>query len=44
MIADLDANHLFIDASQLDRIKEQVDALLAENVYVAEEEIDRNKR
>ena len=43
IIADLDTNHLFIDGSQLERVKGQVEAILAENVYQAEEDL-LNKR
>ena len=34
IIEDLDTNHLFIDATQLDRVKAELERRLAENVYL----------
>jgi hypothetical protein len=34
ILEDLDTNHLFVDASQLDRIKAELEKRLAENVYL----------
>lgn len=34
IIEDLDSNHLFIDAAQLDRVKAELSKRLAENVYL----------
>lgn len=34
IIEDLDTNHLFIDAGQLDKVKAELEKKLAENVYL----------
>lgn len=34
IIEDLDSNHLFIDAAQLDRVNAELSKRLAENIYL----------
>lgn len=34
VIEDLDSNHLFIDAGQLEKVKLELEKKLAENVYL----------
>lgn len=34
IIEDLDANHLFIDSSQLEKVRVELEKKLAENVYL----------
>ncbi|PJF19601.1 Fungal chitin synthase domain-containing protein [Paramicrosporidium saccamoebae] len=41
IIEDLDSNHLFIEASQLDKVKAELERKLAENVYLPPDTLQR---